>query len=74
MFGLNTGKYGPEKTPSLDFSHAVTGNFPENYSKTEKYVYMILMQNVTKADYTLVFGKGGGEKIDEKTNWKIKYF
>ena len=24
VFGLNTGKYGPEKTPYLDTSHAVS--------------------------------------------------
>ena len=32
IFGLNTGKYGPEKTPYLDTFHVVPG-----YLKAAKY-------------------------------------
>ena len=37
VFGLNTGKYGPEKTPYFDTVHAVNGT--KTTSKVFSYQY-----------------------------------
>ena len=37
VFGLNTGKYGPEKTPYLDTFYAVSAFLTVTIEKTESF-------------------------------------
>ena len=47
VFGLHTGKYGPEKTPYLDTFHAVF------HLKWNSYVFLLIVNNALRFDHKI---------------------
>ena len=54
-FGLNTGKYGPEKTPYLDTFHAVFGKAKLTLVTITAEI-KVVTQNLKKFIKSLIYG------------------
>ena len=61
VFWLNTGKYGPEKTPYLDTLHAVFIQICSHYTDWKSLVLMQCMMMTKKPSRKAI------EKISEKS-------
>ena len=58
IFGLNTGKYGPEKTPYLDTFHATSTYITKRWISSEFSV--LTLEDLIKKDYqynSMIFDK-----------------